>query len=147
MKKILIVLAIITILIIGLWAWQSSQKSPVAKIGNRTFNLYLTKTNEDKQIGLSKYDKIDDSKAMIFSFEKPDYYSFWMKEMKFPIDIIYVRDDKIVTIHKNVQPPKNDKDLQVYSSNKPADTVIEVNAGLSQKYNIKEGDSVKVSNI
>ena len=82
---------------------------------------------------------------MLFPFEKPGYYSFWMKNMKFPIDIIFIKSGKIVTIHKDVMPPKNLTDaLPIYNPKEPADTVLEINAGLSEDYKFKEGDEVKL---
>lgn len=147
MKTVLIILGILFFVGLGLWAWQSSAKSPTAKINNRTFKLFVAKTDKDKQVGLSKYKSIKEEQGMIFSFGKDDYYRFWMKEMKFPIDLIYINDGKIVTIYKNVPIPKDKSNPQIYNSNKPADTVLEISAGLSQKYNFKEGDSVALSNI
>ncbi|MEK7559146.1 MAG: DUF192 domain-containing protein [Patescibacteria group bacterium] len=147
MKKIAIIIGVLIIIGLGIWAWQASEKSPVAKINNRSFKLYVAKTEKDKQIGLSKYKKIENERGMVFSFSKANYYPFWMKEMKFPIDIIYINDGKIVTIYRNVPTPKDKLSPPVYNSTKPADTVLEVNAGLSQKYNFKEGDTVSFSNI
>lgn len=147
MKKIIIGIAVLFIVAVSVWAWQSAVKSPIAKINNRTFKLYIAKSDRDKQIGLSKYKKIDNTQGMVFSFSKASYYPFWMKEMKFPIDIIFIKDGKIVTIYKNVQIPKNNSNPPVYNSAVPADTVLEVNAGISDKYSFKEGDRVNFSNI
>ncbi len=147
MKKIAIGIAILLIAAMAIWAWQASVKSPIAKINNRTFKLFVAKTDKDRQIGLSKYKKIDSTQGMVFPFSKASYYPFWMKEMKFSIDIIYIKDGKIVTIYKNVPTPKDNSNPPVYNSTAPADTVLEVNAGLSQKYNFKEGDRVAFSNI
>ena len=147
MKKIAIGIAILLIAAMAIWAWQISVKSPTVKINNRTFKLFVAKTDKDRQIGLSKYKKIDSTQGMVFPFSKASYYPFWMKEMKFSIDIIYIKDGKIVTIYKNVPTPKDNSNPPVYNSTAPADTVLEVNAGLSQKYNFKEGDKVNFSNI
>ena len=148
-KKILIGLVILLIILaIGFWAWKSSQRNtPVATINGETFSLYVAESVKDKQIGLSKYDELEDKRGMIFAFDKPDYYSFWMKSMKFPIDIIFINKDKIVTIHKNVSPPEENQELNVYISDEPADKVIEIKAGASDKYSFKEGDTVTLSNI
>ncbi len=146
-RNVLIGAIVLTVIIIGVFVWQTSSKTPTAKVGTHTFKLYVAKSSNDQQVGLSKYDKIEDSRGMIFTFGKPGYYSFWMKQMKFPIDIIYIRDNKIVKIHRNVKPPKERGELTLYNSTEPADKVLEVNAGLSQSYDIKEGDSISLSNI
>ena len=147
MKNIAIGVGIFIIVILAVLAWQFSAKSPTAKINNRSFKLYVAKSEKDKQVGLSKYKSLDNTKGMVFSFGKDNYYPFWMKEMKFPIDILYINDGKIVTIYKNVPTPKNTANPPIYNSTEPADTVLEVNAGISQKYNFKEGDKVSFSNI
>ena len=148
MNKILAVFLLLAIFLIGLGFWQSLKKSPTAKIGNYTFKLYIAKTAQDKELGLSKYKNLAKDMGMLFPFEKPDYYSFWMKQMKFPIDIIYIKDGKIVTIYKNVSPPKKAAEgLLIYKPQVPSNMVLEINAGLSDKYKFKEGDRVNLNNI
>lgn len=118
---------------------------PYVIISNKYFDAEIAKTDSQKEIGLSKYSDIRNNFAMVFIFEKPDYYSFWMKEMKFSIDIIYVRDGKIIGIFKNVPYPKsNTQKLSQYRPNQIADTVIEIKASLSDKYNFKKGDKVLI---
>lgn len=148
MKYLLIIVAVLTVVFIAGFIWFSNQKKPQAKINNKTFALYVAKSGKDKEIGLSKYNKISENQGMIFQFEKDGFYPFWMKEMKFPIDIIYINDGKIVTVYKNVPTPSSSNPSPpIYTNLEPADTVLEVNAGLSQKYNFKEGDKVSFSNI
>jgi len=148
MNKFLIALVILTFSLIGLGIWQSSKKSPTAKINNYAFKLYIAKTLKEKEVGLSKYKKLSRDIGMLFSFDKSAYYSFWMKQMKFPIDIIYIRDGKIVTIYKNIDPPKSENEsLSIYKPNEPSDMVLEINAGLCDKYKLKVGDKVNLNNI
>ena len=123
-------------------------KKPLAVINNHAFNLYVAKTSKDQQIGLSKYDSLPQDFGMIFIFEKPDYYRFWMKNMKFPIDILFIKDNRIVTIYQNVPSPRSqNENLLIYQPKSKADMVLEIQAGLSQKYNLKEGDDVKLKNL
>jgi uncharacterized protein len=123
-------------------------KKPTVTINDQVFNLEIAKTDVGKQIGLSAKEKLDENAGMLFPFETPSYYSFWMKDMKFPIDIIFIKDSRIVTIHKNAKPPANPNDSPpIYNPTEPADTVLEINAGLSEKYNFKEGDVVTFENL
>jgi uncharacterized membrane protein (UPF0127 family) len=65
--------------------------------------------------------------------------------MKFPLDIIFIRDKKIVDMVQNLQAPKSaTENPQIYNPKAPADAVLEINAGLSSKYGFKEGDSVTI---
>jgi uncharacterized membrane protein (UPF0127 family) len=71
-----------------------------------------------------------------------------MKNMKFPIDIIFIRDNKIVTIHQNVPAPKSPADnLPLYQPSEPADAVLEITAGLSQKNGFTKGDTITFKNL
>ncbi len=119
---------------------------PSATIDDYTFKIEVAKTDKEKETGLAKYNKISNDFGMLFPFGKEGYYSFWMKNMKFPIDIIFIRNGKIIKIFANVPPPKTDNSpLPIYRPDSLSDTVLEINAGLSQKYGFKEGDSVSIN--
>ncbi|MBI3092924.1 MAG: DUF192 domain-containing protein [Candidatus Levybacteria bacterium] len=125
-----------------------SPKTPKAIINNQTFNLFLAKTDKERRVGLSEKKSLAENSGMLFVFGKPDYYSFWMKKMQFPIDIIFIKENKIVTIYTDLKPPQTTKEsLPIYKPDEPADMVLEINAGLVQKYNLKKGDLVKLENL
>jgi len=125
-----------------------SNKTPTAIIDNHQFQLLITITTLDKEVGLSKYKSIPLNQGMIFSFGAADYYPFWMKNMTFAIDIIYLKNNKIVSIFQNVKPPGSSSESPpIYRPSQPADTVLEINAGLSKKYNFKNGDQIKYENF
>jgi hypothetical protein len=148
MKKILFAsIVLLGILLFLLIFFNSSRNNgPKARIGNQEFNLEIARTDEEKQIGLSKYKNIPKDFGMLFPFEKTDYYSFWMKDMKFSVDIIFIKDNKIVTIYKNVPAPKsNHESLPTYKSSGLSDTVLEIKGGLSQEYNFKINDFVEIN--
>jgi uncharacterized protein len=126
-------------------AAQSTNKNATARINNKTFKLEIADTPAAQQKGLSGRDSLAQDQGMLFVFDKADYYSFWMKNMKFPIDIIFIRGDKIVSISKNAVAPKSaDASLPIYKPEAPVDKVLEINSGLSDKHNIKKGDKVEI---
>lgn len=145
MIKIVLAFAALIIVVSAVFAFQKLT-TPTAEINNHTFSLILAKTESDRQTGLSKYKSLDQDKAMLFIFDKPDYYRFWMKDMKFPIDIIFIKNGKISQIVEGAQTPKA-SNLTIYPSSEMIDKVLEINSGLSQKYNFKPGVDVKLSNI
>lgn len=123
-------------------------KTPTITIKNKEFKLYTANTAKEKELGLSEKKSMPENYGMVFPFGQDSYYSFWMKNMKFPIDILFINNNKIVTIHHNVAPPKSlNETLPIYTSNKLADTVLEINAGLSKKYGFKDGDEVKFKDV
>lgn len=145
MKKILFILIpILILLILGAFFYNLYQFSrPTAEIRGQKFSLLVAKSDKDKQVGLSKYKDLPQNKGMVFLFDKPGSYPFWMKDMKFPIDILFIKKNKIVTIYKNI--PINN--LTIYSPKESADKVLEINAGLSDKYSFAPGDSVTFKNL
>lgn len=119
---------------------------PYVTINGKSFAVDLAKSPAEQQHGLSDRDSLPQDSGMLFLFDQPQILSFWMKDMRFSIDIIFIKNDEIVSIAHNVPPPvsKNAK-LPTYKSEKPADKVLEINAGLSKKYNIEKGDKIKIN--
>ncbi len=138
---ILTIVIVITLLL-------NSRKSTKVLVNGQTISVMVAKTEKEKQLGLSQKDKIGENQGMLFVFDTPNYYSFWMKEMKFPIDIIYINGNKITTIVENAKPPLSANDnLTIYQPSEKSDKVLEVNAGSADKFKIKTGTTVKIENL
>lgn len=128
-----------------------NQPSPTPIIANKTIKINqmeikveIARSTEERTKGLSNREKLDPNSGMIFIFSKNSKPVFWMKDTKIALDIIWINDDKIVKIDKNVQPEigKNDSELKKYSSPSVVDYVLEVNAGFSDKNNIKVDQTI-----
>jgi len=95
-----------------------------------------------RQQGLMFKRKIADDQGMLFVFSQEDRYVFWMKNMRFPLDIIWISQDKrIVDINTEAQ-PCSDTCESMFPQEK-AKYVLEVNSGLVDKHKIKTGDEVR----
>lgn len=158
MKKVLLLFGLLVLVIAGIILSHNflntdgllniNNSNPEVIISNQTFKLKLAKTPKEQEIGLSETTSLPQNQGMLFVFESPGNYSFWMKNMQIPIDIIYINDDEITQIFEDVQPPANpNADLVIYSPQKASDKVLEINAGLSKKHNFKTGDKVEFKNI
>ncbi len=149
---IIVVIAVVVGLIFGFNFLFHNVPSPIGQhpkssvvINKQTFYVTLAKSDAEKELGLSGKSSLPSNQGMLFLFTTPDYYAFWMKNMKFPIDIIYINGTKIVTIFSDVPYPKSaQSDLPIYKPSQPADKVLEINAGLAKKYKMKEGNSVQL---
>lgn len=113
--------------------------------GIKTLNVRAKVASKpsDRKKGLSNQDSLPLSEGMLFVFENKGIYSFWMKDMKFAIDIIWLDEGKrIVDLTVNVPPePGRDEDeLTMYRPRFEALYVLEINAGLSQLHNLEIGD-------
>ena len=115
-------------------------------IDNHTFSVEVATTSAQQQQGLSGRASLPQNQGMLFVFKTPNRYPFWMKEMNFPLDMIFINNDKIVDIFQNVPPPKSaTANLPIYTPNASANHVLEINSGISKTDGFKKGDSVKVS--
>jgi uncharacterized membrane protein (UPF0127 family) len=102
-------------------------------------NIEIAHDVQERTQGLMWRKKMDENQAMLFIFDYCEPQSFWMRNTYIPLDIIYVNDQfEVVTVLKNI-PVLND---QPRPSEKPAQYVIEVNAGVSDKYKIVPGTVV-----
>jgi len=126
-------------------------KQKTVTIGAKKIDVEIANTPVLRQKGLSNRSSLAENSGMLFVFDsKPVAEKFWMKDMLIPIDIIWIRNNKVSEIYKNVPfYPKGipDNQLKIYSPKDPADYVLEVNSGFSDKNNFKVGDSVILPNL
>jgi uncharacterized membrane protein (UPF0127 family) len=102
-------------------------------------DIEVADDDEQRTTGMMFRDKMDEDQGMLFIFDSEAPQAFWMHNTVLPLDIIYVNSKmEIVTIAKNAK-PYDDKSLP---SIKPAQYVVEVNAGYCDKYGIKEGAKI-----
>jgi uncharacterized protein len=118
--------------------------SATAKINGKTISLIVVDTEELREVGLGNRASLPADQAMLFVFDAPDTYEFWMKDMKFPIDIIWLdKDFKIVHIESDIAPETYPD--ETFMSETPALYVLEANALFAQQNNLKIGDTVEIS--
>ena len=123
---------------------------PQVVIGENIIDVEVAKTNEDRELGLGGRNSLDPNSGMLFVFTESEYSpKFWMKDMLIPIDIIWIKDGKIIKIDRNAPAPKEgtaDSKLTVYSAG-TVNYVLEVNAGFCNTNKISVGDEVTISGI
>jgi uncharacterized membrane protein (UPF0127 family) len=130
---------------------QSTPKTKTIVVSGKTINVEIADTTEARKNGLSGRTSLEKDSGMLFVFDaKGVSPSFWMKDMVIPLDILWIGNDKIVRIDKDVPAPikgSDDSKLKVYSAGKPIDYVLEVASGYSDQNGFKIGDSVDTSGI
>ncbi len=103
------------------------------------FEVELALTPQELSVGLMYREDMDDDKGMLFYFGSERQVGFWMKNTLIPLDMVFIKENgTIFYIHENAQP----HDLTRISPEGKAIAVLEINAGLSDKLNIREGDRV-----
>lgn len=109
---------------------------------NITINAEIADSSEERQKGLMNRTEMKDNEGMVFIFNYEEKLAFWMKNTLISLDMIFINSNgTIVDIKNNVQPCKTD-DCETYISKEKAKYTLEINGGLCQKNNIKEGDKI-----
>ncbi len=119
------------------------------KIADTTVNIEVASTPDARSRGLSGRDSLDPNSGMLFTFDKSDKYSFWMKDMKFSLDFIWINSDMVVDLLANVPAPapnQTSDSLPIYQPVTLVDKVLEVNAGFITSHGIKVGDKIQLIN-
>jgi hypothetical protein len=110
----------------------------------RKIDIEIAANDSSRMMGLMFRKSMDDAKGMLFIFDKSEEHSFWMKNTVMSLDIIFINENKeIVKIHKNTKPFSTES----LPSIKPSMYVVEVQAGFTDKYGIKEGDKIDFSKL
>ncbi|MBD3415447.1 MAG: hypothetical protein GF421_13600 [Candidatus Aminicenantes bacterium] len=110
--------------------------------GGEVIHAELAVTDQERQLGLMFRDAINEDQGMLFIFERESVHSFWMKNMKISIDILWLdKDKRIVHIEKNV-PPCQTQDCPSYDPGVLSKYVLEIKAGLAEEYELKLYDKV-----
>ncbi|HEY0964269.1 MAG TPA: DUF192 domain-containing protein [Candidatus Paceibacterota bacterium] len=112
-------------------------------IGSTTVMASLADSIPERIKGLSDTPYLPEGIVKLFAFGTAGEHSIWMKDMNYPIDIIWVSEDGTIVHHKdNVSP---DTYPESFSSPRPAFYVIEANAGFVAKEGLKNGDKVVIT--
>ena len=80
---------------------------------------------------------------MLFVFNERKPHRFWMKDMRFPLDIIWLDNHRIVHINHNAEPASSDDEPEVMTSPVPVNFVLEIAAGRAVKLRLKKGQQMK----
>ncbi len=139
--SLLIALTLAAVLLLVLLA-RKAQGLPKsdARIGDATLRVELAATMLSRARGLSYRDGLPEGRGMLFIFPSAQRHSFWMKGMRFPIDIVWLRDGVVVDVTPDVPPPSGVSGfLANYAPEEPADQVLEVPAGWAARHGIAPG--------
>ena len=105
----------------------------------KQIDVEIAETDEKRHLGLMYRMKLEENQGMLFIFQDEEEQGFYMKNTMISLDIIFVNSKKqIIKIHKNTTPYSS----KTLPSVKPALYVVEVIAGFTDKYGIKEGDQI-----
>ncbi|MBL7045497.1 MAG: DUF192 domain-containing protein [Parcubacteria group bacterium] len=149
MNKVVVSALLFLIFIVGfVWVFNSNSGFlpytthdiylPVIFIEGTPFKVEVAKTPEARRIGLSNRGALEFGRGMLFPFSTNDTHGIWMREMLFPIDIIWLNEDlEVVDIKRDA---RVESYPEVFRPKIPAKYVLELSATSAEIYNIKIGD-------
>ena len=100
-------------------------------------------TLKKRSLGLGQRTTLKKGWGMLFVFEKRKPHRFWMKDMQFPLDIIWLDNHRIVHIIHNAKPVNSRDEPEIMTSPVPVNFVLEIAAGRAAKLRLKTGQRMK----
>ena len=144
-RFIYILLAIVFVIFAAqrLFFSQSSTQKPdpnILYINTTPVHLTYATTEAQRMQGLSGKSSLGADEGMLFVFDAPEEAGIWMKDMKFPLDIVWIDENyKIFDVKEHATPESYPK---IFTPSAKASYVLEVNDGFLQKNQIKIGDPI-----
>lgn len=111
------------------------------RLGENIFSFEVVNTPVSRGQGLSGREEIG-SDGMLFVFSNSDRHTFWMKDMDFDLDMIWIVDEEVVEITESVSAPQTTteaRNLSIYQPNTPVNLVLEVVAGFVEEHGLEPG--------
>jgi len=115
------------------------------RIGNRVaVPVEVARTEAEKTRGLSGRDRLAPDRGMLFVYEAPVRPLIWMRGMRFPLDILWIRDGRVVDLVRGAKAPTPGEAPQEFAPREDAQYVLEVPAGFVERQGIAVGDRVEM---
>jgi hypothetical protein len=123
---------------------ETAQNTRKLEIGKKVVvEIEIADSDSERALGYSGHAPISFNEGKLFIFEKSGRYTYWMKDMLFDLDIIYIQDNQIMEIKEHVPAPQqNDGKIAVIYPSIPFNKVLEVKSGFVKKFKIKVGDQI-----
>lgn len=141
-------LALLLGILVAVPAYQKNKDFARVTVGSATLLAEVASDPLTRTKGLGGRDSIVHGSGMLFVFDHPDRYAFWMKDMRFPIDMIWIKDGAVVYFVEHAPAPFPGTPailLPTYQPDVAADAVLETRAGFVAEQNLKIGDPVYIN--
>lgn len=144
MKRLLVVLAMLAVTTACSSETNGVQRTKVRITDGSGKELVVdaevADTPAERARGLMNREHLDEMQGMVFLWKEPERNVFWMKDTLIPLDMIFIREGKVVAISANARP----MDESTVDPGVDSDVVLEVNGGWAQRHQVEVGDMVKV---
>lgn len=149
LKQILLLIFLFILVAVSFTIFKAAKQPALLKtasvaVGNSSFYIEVADNFASRAKGLSGHAPLTADQGMLFIFQIPAPYPFWMKDMTFPLDIIWIRANKVIGFAENAPVPSG-SDTPSFSPPGMVDMVLEVNSGVVKNQGINVGDEVAVN--
>jgi uncharacterized membrane protein (UPF0127 family) len=133
------------LLAIALFACSSCvAREPYVVLKGQRFTVELAETSEKQALGLMFRDSMAEDHGMLFLFPGESMRSFWMKNTRIPLDILYFDSDlALVSLAADARPCRSAR-CPSYPSEGPAQYVLELNSGKAAELGVRPGDVLEL---
>lgn len=141
-RLLLVVSTIILIASVFLFTQSFSETPETIQIGEANLKVETALTEAERARGLSGRESLREDQGLLFVYDEPGIYSFWMKDMNFAIDIIWIDENKkIIDITHDARPESYPS---TFIPQSPAQYVLEVNSGWAERHGVEVGDTMNL---
>lgn len=116
------------------------------EVQGQTIGLEVARTDEQLATGLMFRDELLADVGMLFELPRPKPQILWTKGLNFPIDIVFLREGKVLLVIPNV-PPCPGESCPVYGSSGPVDQVLELSAGRAAELGLEPGERLTIQAV
>jgi uncharacterized membrane protein (UPF0127 family) len=114
------------------------------QVGASRLTVEVRDDDRERELGLSGREALGENEGMLFIFPQAERQLFWMKDMHFPIDVIWIVNGVVAEVMPRVSAPTREAPkIETMTSTMPVDMVLEVPAGWAEKQAIQVGDRVE----
>lgn len=144
MKKYSVLIFLVVVIITAAVLVSYGSRRTIVNINNISVVVTVADEKHEWEAGLSGKENLAYGHGMLFVFPDSRQRLFWMRGMKFPIDIIWIHDGKVVGVTKNVLPPTGVTIPEAWSP-EPVSKVLEVTANFSDQHRIATGTVLSIN--
>ena len=123
-------------------AFAAPAQIPLTLPSGKVLQVELMINDEDRAMGVMFRPSLPQDRGLLFVFDRADFHGFWMKNCKFPIDMVWLDEQKQVVHLAEAVPPCKAEPCPVYEPLRRASYVIEMNAGLARREKAVVGATV-----
>jgi len=148
MSKIIRIGAVTIILLLVVWILMRPDSTITSGTAQIVFPkgsvvlVNLADTNEARTQGLSGHVPLEDEEGLLFLYSTQKRPSYWMKDMLFPIDIIWIRNETVIGFEQDAQP--ENPPITLYVPKEPINRVLEVRSGFVADHQVLIGDELDI---